>query len=214
MSHFRGPFADGPPPSALVVDTPRLDKFGIAELRRMVVIYLTFTVQIISALFGRLGGRRKGSWADAAAEGTIDAFEILGPTFVKLGQLVASSPGIFPAPLSDAALRCLDEVPPFDGETAREMIRRDLGRPPAQIFRHFEESPLSAASIGQVHACVLPDGREAVIKLQRPDIRERMTTDLRIMYRLGSTPRSTRSSARAPTSPASCRISTPTPSRS
>ena len=55
------------------------------------------------------------------------------------------------------------------------------------MFQHFEESPLSAASIGQVHACVLPDGREAVIKLQRPNIRERMTTDLRIMHRLGST---------------------------
>ena len=74
----------------------------------------------------------------------------------------------------------------YDGATAREMIRKDLGRAPSQIFRHFEESPLSAASIGQVHACVLPDGREAVIKLQRPDIRERMTTDLRIMHRLGS----------------------------
>ena len=187
VSHFRGPFADGPPASALLVDTPTLDKFGVAELRRMVVIYLTITVCLIKALAGKLVGQRKGSWATAASNGAIDAFESLGPTFVKLGQLVASSPGIFPAPLSTAALRCLDEVPPFDGETAREMIRQDLGRPPAQIFRHFEESPLSAASIGQVHACVLPDGREAVIKLQRPNIRERMTTDLRIMHRLGST---------------------------
>jgi predicted unusual protein kinase regulating ubiquinone biosynthesis (AarF/ABC1/UbiB family) len=187
VSRFRGPFADGPPPSALEVDTPPLDRFGVAELRRMVVIYLTFTVCILRALLAKLTRQRKGSWATVASEGTIDAFEALGPTFVKLGQLIASSPGIFPAPLSNAALRCLDEVPPFDGETAREMIRKDLGRPPSQIFRHFEESPLSAASIGQVHACVLPDGREAVIKLQRPNIRERMTTDLRIMHRLGST---------------------------
>jgi predicted unusual protein kinase regulating ubiquinone biosynthesis (AarF/ABC1/UbiB family) len=187
MSHFRGPFADGPPPSALHVETPALDKFGVAELRRMVVIYLTFTLCIARALLAKVLRTRKGSWAAVASEGTIDAFEELGPTFVKLGQLIASSPGIFPAPLSNAALRCLDEVPPFDGETAREMIRKDLGRAPSQIFRHFEESPLSAASIGQVHACVLPDGREAVIKLQRPNIRERMTTDLRIMHRLGST---------------------------
>jgi predicted unusual protein kinase regulating ubiquinone biosynthesis (AarF/ABC1/UbiB family) len=187
VSHFRGPFADGPPASALHVETPTLDQFGVAELRRMVVIYLTFTICILKALIGKLTRQRKGSWATAGSEGTIDAFEVLGPTFVKLGQLIASSPGIFPEPLSTAALRCLDEVPPFDGETAREMIRKDLGRPPAQIFRHFEESPLSAASIGQVHACVLPDGREAVIKLQRPDIRQRMTTDLRIMHRLGST---------------------------
>jgi predicted unusual protein kinase regulating ubiquinone biosynthesis (AarF/ABC1/UbiB family) len=187
VSHFRGPFADGPPESALHVETPALEQFGVAELRRMVVIYVTLTVCIIRALVGRLTGTRKGSWATVASEGAIDAFEQLGPTFVKLGQLIASSPGIFPAPLSNAALRCLDEVPPFDGETAREMIRKDLGRAPSQVFRHFEESPLSAASIGQVHACVLPDGREAVIKLQRPDIRERMTTDLRIMHRLGST---------------------------
>jgi predicted unusual protein kinase regulating ubiquinone biosynthesis (AarF/ABC1/UbiB family) len=187
VSHFRGPFADGPPASALVVDTPALEQFGIAELRRMVVIYVTLIVCIVRALAGKVVRARAGSWATVASEGAIDAFEQLGPTYVKLGQLIASSPGIFPAPLSNAALRCLDEVPPFDGETAREMIRKDLGRPPAQVFKHFEESPLSAASIGQVHACVLPDGREAVIKLQRPNIRERMTTDLRIMHRLGST---------------------------
>ncbi|MDP1820809.1 MAG: AarF/UbiB family protein [Acidimicrobiales bacterium] len=220
VSHFRGPFADGPPGEALHVETSALDKFGVAELRRMIVIYLTFSRAIATALLGKLTRRRRGSWVTVASEGVVDAFEILGPTFVKLGQLIASSPGIFPAPLSNAALRCLDEVPPFDGATAREMIRQDLGRAPSQIFRHFEESPLSAASIGQVHACVLPDGREAVIKLQRPDIRQRMTTDLRIMYRLGSTlqkhtkPRSTRSSARAPTSWASSRTSTPTRSRS
>ena len=187
VSHFKGPFADGPPARALLVETPTLDKFGVAELRRMVVIYLTLTVCIVQALASRLARQRKGSWASVASDGAIDAFEALGPTYVKLGQLIASSPGLFPAPLSNAALRCLDEVPPFDGDTAREMIRQDLGRAPAQIFRHFEESPLSAASIGQVHACVLPDGREAVIKLQRPDIRQRMTTDLRIMHRLGST---------------------------
>jgi predicted unusual protein kinase regulating ubiquinone biosynthesis (AarF/ABC1/UbiB family) len=187
LSHFRGPFADGPPEAALHVDTPALDRFGLAELERMVVIYVTITVCILKALFAKVAHRRRGSWATVASGGAIDAFEALGPTFVKLGQLIASSPGLFPAPLSNAALRCLDEVPPFDGETAREMIRQDLGKAPSQIFRHFEESPLSAASIGQVHACVLPDGREAVIKLQRPDIRQRMTTDLRIMHRLGST---------------------------
>lgn len=187
VSHFRGPFADGPPGSALHVDTPPLEAFGIAELRRMVVIYVTLSVCIIRALAGKVLRHRNGSWAKVASEGAIDGFEALGPTFVKLGQLMASSPGLFPKPLSDAALRTLDEVPPFDAETAREMIRKDLGVAPAQVFRHFEDSPLSAASIGQVHACTLPDGREAVIKLQRPDIRERMTTDLRIMWRLAAT---------------------------
>ena len=67
------------------------------------------------------------------------------------------------------------------------MIRKDLGRHPTAIFPRFDDVPLSAASIGQVHACVLPDGRDAVIKLQRPNIRRRMTTDLRIMHRLAKT---------------------------
>ena len=150
----------------------------------MVVIYTVLVVNVLRALGRRLLHPRSRTWFEAASHGAVDGFEKLGPTFVKLGQLIASSPGIFPAPLANACQRCLDEVPPFDGAEAREMIRKDLGRPPNQVFKSFDETPLSAASIGQVHACVLPDGREAVIKLQRPNIRERMTVDLRIMHRL------------------------------
>src|SRR3546814_16668972 len=64
------------------------------------------------------------------------------------------------------------------------MIAEDLAPPPNQIFKDFDHTPLSAASIGQVHACTLPDGRNAVVTLQRPGIRQSMTTDLRIMFRL------------------------------
>lgn len=187
VSHFRGPYADGPPADDLKVETPPIDKFGFAELRRLVVAYVVLSFAIAAAVIGRAFRRRHGSWFEVVSHGAIDGFERLGPTFVKLGQLIASSPGLFPAPLANAALRTLDEVPPFDGATAREMVRKDLGRPPSQIFKSFDDTPLSAASIGQVHACVLPDGREAVIKLQRPNITARMTSDLRIMHRLAST---------------------------
>jgi predicted unusual protein kinase regulating ubiquinone biosynthesis (AarF/ABC1/UbiB family) len=184
---FRGPYAGGPPPGDLRVEVPPIDKFGVGELRRMIVVYLVLFIQIARALLGILvRGRRRHLWS-AASNGAIDAFEQLGPTFVKLGQIMASSPGLFPAPLAVAAQRCLDEMAPFDAQTAREMIRKDLGRSPSVIFKRFDEVPLSAASIGQVHACVLPDGREAVIKLQRPDVRKQMTTDLRISYRLAKT---------------------------
>jgi predicted unusual protein kinase regulating ubiquinone biosynthesis (AarF/ABC1/UbiB family) len=153
----------------------------------MIVIYIVLFVRITRALLGQLlRGRPRKLWV-AAANGAIDAFEQLGPTFVKLGQIMASSPGLFPTPLAVAAQRCLDEMAPFDGQTARRMIRDDLGRSPAAIFKRFDELPLSAASIGQVHACVLPDGRDAVIKLQRPNVRNQMTTDLRISYRLAKT---------------------------
>jgi predicted unusual protein kinase regulating ubiquinone biosynthesis (AarF/ABC1/UbiB family)/CBS domain-containing protein len=187
VTHFKGPYANGPPPTDLEVDVPPINKFGVAELLRLVVVYVVLSLAIARRLIGKVAHPRRQTWFAAASNGAVDGFERLGPTFVKLGQLVASSPGIFPQPLATACLRCLDDVPPFPGSEAREMITRDLGRPPAQIFKRFDEMPLSAASIGQVHACVLPDGRDAVIKLQRPNIRQRMTTDLRILHRLART---------------------------
>lgn len=186
-SRFRGPYASGPPADALRVDVPPIGAFGPRELMRMVVVYVTLTVSIGRALLGWTVRRRRRSAFAAASEGAVNGFLRLGPTYVKLGQIIASSPGLFPVSMAKAAEKCLDEVPPFDGATAREMIRRDLGLAPNAIFKRFDETPLSAASIGQVHACVLPDGREAVIKLQRPNIRRRMTTDLRIMHRLAKT---------------------------
>jgi predicted unusual protein kinase regulating ubiquinone biosynthesis (AarF/ABC1/UbiB family) len=187
LSTFHGPWSNGPPPDALEIVVPPLESFGPPELIRMVRIYAVIIVSVLTALAGRAVRRKGRSWADAGSEGAVTGFIRLGPTFVKLGQLIASSPGMFPAPLSTAARRCLDEVPPFDGTTARRMVAEDLGRPAGQIFRSFDEVPLSAASIGQVHACVLPDGRQAVIKLQRPGIRKQLTTDLRIMHRLAAT---------------------------
>jgi predicted unusual protein kinase regulating ubiquinone biosynthesis (AarF/ABC1/UbiB family) len=185
-SRFRGPYADGPPAADLEVRIPPIGAFGPRELVRMVVVYVVLSLSIAARL-GRWAVRRKPSAMAAASEGAVDGFLRLGPTYVKLGQLMASSPGLFPPPLARAAERCLDEVPPFDSATAREMVRRDLGHAPAALFKRFDDAPLSAASIGQVHACVLPDGREAVVKLQRPNIRRRMTTDLRIMHRLART---------------------------
>ena len=189
VPEFRGPYADGPPPEHLEVDAPDLSHFGWGEIRRGITVWWTLGWCVLRALLRRRIALllRRGevrSWWDTASEGAVDAFERLGPAFVKLGQLMASSPGVFPEPLADACQRTLDEVPPFDSETARRIIEEDLGQPPEEIFRWFDDSPLSAASIGQVHACVLPDGREAVVKLQRPGVRALMTADLRILWRI------------------------------
>ncbi len=186
-SHFRGPYADGPPAEDLEVDIPAIGTFGVRELARMVVVYVTLSLAVASSVARWLVRRRRRTAFAAACEGAVNGFLRLGPTYVKMGQIIASSPGLFPEALARAAERCLDEVPPFDSATAREMIRRDLGYAPNALFKSFDDAPLSAASIGQVHACVLPDGRDAVIKLQRPNIRRRMTTDLRIGHRLAKT---------------------------
>ena len=189
IEHFRGPYADGPPSDHLVVDAPELDRFGLTEIRRGLTIVVVLTWCVLRALLRRrfdLVVRRKTvpGWWEAASSGAVDAFEILGPAFVKLGQIMASSPGVFPEPLADACQRTLDEVPPFDSATARAIVEEDLGHPPEALFRYFDDKPLASASIGQVHACVLPDGRQAVLKLQRPGIRVLFTADLRIMWRI------------------------------
>ena len=189
LEDFRGPYADGPPEAHLRVDAPRLDRFGLTEIRRGITIAVVLTWSVLIALLRRrfdvvIRRREVLPWWDAACGGAVDAFEKLGPAFVKLGQIMASSPGVFPEPLANACQRTLDEVPPFDSATARRLIEEDLGHPPEALFRFFDDKPLSAASIGQVHACVLPDGRRAVLKLQRPGIREVMTADLRILWRI------------------------------
>src|SRR5690606_39051754 len=136
----------------------------------MVLTYVVLFGSVVLSVLRWVVKREGRTLARAAADGAVDGFIRLGPTFVKLGQIIASSSGLFPEPLPSAARRCLDEVPPFGPEEVRRQITEDLGRPPKQIFAEFDETPLSAASIGQVHACTLPDGRQAVVKLQRPGI--------------------------------------------
>ncbi len=112
------------------------------------------------------------------------AFEELGPTYVKLAQLIASSPGLFPDVLADEFRACLDEVPPVATADVIDVITAELGDHPDALFRHFEPKPLASASIAQVHAAELLDGTDVVVKVQRPGIAPRMRDDLAILQRL------------------------------
>jgi predicted unusual protein kinase regulating ubiquinone biosynthesis (AarF/ABC1/UbiB family) len=165
---------------------PTLARFGLREVARAVEIGVVLTVWIGRAVLRHLLGHPR-AWraglARAASDGAVEAFMVLGPTFVKLGQMIASSPGMFPAALADACLRTLDEVKPFPAEMARRIVEDDLGAAASQILTGFDPVPLSAASIAQVHACTLADGRQGVLKIQRPAIARRVNRDLRIMYR-------------------------------
>ncbi|HZU79964.1 MAG TPA: AarF/UbiB family protein [Acidimicrobiales bacterium] len=179
-----GPYADGPPLADLSVDAPPLEQWRTRDLARFVVVFFVLGWAVVRALGARVLGRRRGSVLDSAFDGLIDGFIRLGPTFVKAGQIIVSSGVLFPAALSRAARRCLDAVPPFPVALVRRTVETDLGAPIEAVFRHFDDRPLSAASIGQVHACTLADGRQAVVKVQRPNIRAQMAVDLRNMYRL------------------------------
>jgi predicted unusual protein kinase regulating ubiquinone biosynthesis (AarF/ABC1/UbiB family) len=183
---FRGPFADGPPPEALRVEAPPLRAFRVVDIWRSVVVVAVLSWSVLVALASRALRRRDTPIVRTACDGLVDGFIRLGPTFVKAGQIIASSGSMFPDVLAEAARRCLDEVPPFPVEQVRTTIEEDLGAPVDEIFASFDDRPLSAASIGQVHACTLRDGRTAVVKVQRPDIREQMATDLRNMHRIAA----------------------------
>jgi len=121
---------------------------------------------------------------DALSVELREAFEELGPTYVKLAQLVASSPGLFPETLSDEFRACLDEVPPVPSKDVLELIEEELGAPAEDIFLDFDREPLAAASIAQVHTATLPTGEKVVVKVQRPKIRERLEKDLRILMKI------------------------------
>lgn len=114
------------------------------------------------------------------------AAETLGPTFIKLGQIIASGDGLFPTELVAEFKACRDRVPPETFAKVREVVEADLGQPLGAVFQSFDEEPLAAASIAQVHRAVLrsgPDGRpvEVVVKVQRPGVAARVAADLKVM---------------------------------
>lgn len=105
----------------------------------------------------------------------------LGPTFVKLGQVLGARSDLFPPTVVAELRRLQDEGPPVAFPEIRGVIERELGRPIGQCFARIEEQPLSVASLGQVHAAVLPDGREVTVKVLRPGVRRTVETDLQIL---------------------------------
>ena len=112
------------------------------------------------------------------------ALEELGPVAIKLGQALATRRDLLPPEMADELARLQDRVPPFPGAIARRILEETYGAPLEQVFAEFSETPLAAASIAQVHAARLKDGREVVVKLLRPGIEQRIRQDLRVMYLL------------------------------
>ena len=109
------------------------------------------------------------------------AAEHLGPTYIKLGQIISSGQGIFPAELVDEFKKCRDKVPAEPFRVVREVIEADLGRPLEEVFRWVDRTPLAAASIAQVHAATLRTGEQVVVKVQRPTVATLVRDDLRVM---------------------------------
>ena len=110
------------------------------------------------------------------------ALEELGPIFVKFGQALSTRRDLLPADIADELARLQDNVPPFPGATARAMIEHAYGEPLDRRLVDFEEVPLAAASIAQVHAAKLADGREVIVKVLRPGMRSVIALDLEVLH--------------------------------
>lgn len=165
---------------------------------------LTRTAEIVSILvrFGfddvveRLGlqkylarGKTEES-GDVAALGPAErlrlCLEALGPTFIKLGQLLASRPDLLPHEFTREFSKLQDKSPPFPYEQVEAIVERELGFNIDSAFEMFDRQPLAAASIGQVHAARTLDGRNVVVKVQRPHIADSVNEDLAILKGLAS----------------------------
>jgi ubiquinone biosynthesis protein len=111
--------------------------------------------------------------------------EDLGPTFVKLGQLMSTRPDLVPDEWIKEFEKLQDDVPPFSYEEAKEIIERELDRPLKDVFKIIEHKPIAAGSLAQVHKAELKDGTTVAIKVQRPGIQKIVAADIRLMYEFG-----------------------------
>jgi ubiquinone biosynthesis protein len=147
-----------------------LAKYGRTDLVKQVGLDSAATLPEESAI----GPAR----IDPLAHEFADDLEKLGPTFIKLGQLLSTRPDLLPPTYMEALTRLQDDVEPFPYAEVERIVSAELGLRISRAFREFSEEPLAAASLGQVHVAKLRDGRPVAVKVQRPGIRERVVDDL------------------------------------
>jgi len=172
----------------------------IADLSRLQEIIWAFSLAGFGDIFKQMGledvAERTGKfmgWKHADEIAHLDrpqrvrrVFEVLGPTFTKLGQILATRPDLF-GPEWIAEFEKLQwQAPPLDFEELRHQMQEDLGAPLEEIFAKVETTPLAAASMAQVHRATLKDGVKVVLKIQRPGIRGKIEADMRLLVHLAS----------------------------
>src|SRR6185369_17007149 len=110
--------------------------------------------------------------------------EAMGPTFVKLGQVLSGRPDLLPEAYVKALARLQDKVKPFPYAEVEEIVSTELGARISKAFSRFDPEPMAAASLGQVHSAALRDGRLVVVKVQRPNIRKQIAEDFEVLEQI------------------------------
>ena len=169
-----------PPLLIRAVSLPRLSRMDV--VRRVSKASASFTHHLAPTA-ARVARHRPVAERDVAA-GLRKAFDELGGTFTKLGQLIGSAPSLVGEEVAAEFRGCLDAGAPVPFDQVRQAVEDDLGLPLGLLFRRFEEQPLAAASLAVVHEAELPDGQRVAVKVLRPGIEAAMATDLAVMLPL------------------------------
>jgi len=134
--------------------------------------------------FGRHVDAAEGNAGKSDSVRLREALEELGPTFVKLGQMMAGRTDIFPEELAGELARLHEDARAFSAEAARKIIEEETGKPVAALYASFDDTPMAAASMAQVHCASLHDGTSVIVKVQRPGIAATIEADIAVLRRL------------------------------
>ncbi|MEJ2655628.1 MAG: AarF/UbiB family protein [Desulfobacterales bacterium] len=159
-----------------------LFKFGFGDLIELLKIdqYIEIGLQLISK------NRRHPNEKLTRAERVRMAIEELGPTYVKLGQVLSTRPDLIPIEFTKELSKLQDKVPPFSFNAVKTTIEEEFGKPLEDLFVSIDETPFASASIGQVHSAQLEDGEMVAVKVQRPGIKKTIEIDLEIMLHMAT----------------------------
>jgi len=150
-----------------------LSRYRLDEFLEATHLYRPMRLLRIIAPWGRRGVAEK-----PRGERLRLALNEMGPIYVKFGQIISTRRDLVAPDIADELALLQDQVPPFPGEEAQAIVEQALKQPVSELFSSFDPEPLASASIAQVHAATLPDGREVVVKVVRPGIRKQIRRDI------------------------------------
>ncbi|MDX1381446.1 MAG: AarF/UbiB family protein, partial [Xanthomonadales bacterium] len=153
-----------------------LSRYRLDEFLEATHLYRPMRLLRVIAPWGRRGVSDKPRGARLRL-----ALQEMGPIYVKFGQIISTRRDLVAPDIANELALLQDQVPPFPGSEAQAIVERALKRPVSELFATFDPEPLASASIAQVHAATLPDGREVVVKVVRPDIREQIRRDIDLL---------------------------------
>ncbi|MBD2139306.1 AarF/ABC1/UbiB kinase family protein [Anabaena sp. FACHB-1237] len=174
-------------PETLTYDPQEIQDHYNGQLWLVLGRILVVLIPVISFVFGLWWDKQRGKEVKNERRRAVqlrDLLTKLGPAYIKIGQALSTRPDLVPPIYLEELTRLQDQLPAFPNEIAYQFIEEELGDSPLQIYAELSPQPIAAASLGQVYKGKLKTGEEVAIKVQRPDLREKITIDLYILRNL------------------------------